>query len=670
MSNLPIRQIPNETASPNLILWSSAGLALSLAPHFLHLPIWITAIVLAALGWRSMQALKGWPALPRWLLVIFVILGGIAVFSRFYTVAGRDAGVALLVVMTSLKSLEGRNLRDMLILVILSYFLLATHFLYSQSIGTAAFMLLATVFITSTLIVMNQREARISLPKRLQMGGRMLLMAVPMMILLFVLVPRINGPLWGFSNDQQGGITGLDDKMTPGTISSLIADNQVAFRVDFDGPIPSPGALYWRGPVMSAFTGQTWRLLPRRPKNHIVVRSLSPATRYSITLEPHGKRWLFALDMPSETVEKSFFTADLQLMSARPVNELRRYELGSFLQYRVGEEEDPAYLKLTRDFPLHVNPQTLAFGHQLAQQYQTPEQIINAALKFYREQEFFYTITPPLLEQINPMDDFLFNSRQGFCEHYAGSFTLLMRAAGLSARVVTGYQGGEINEVGNYLIVRQSDAHAWSEVWIEGKGWVRVDPTAAVAPNRILSGLDDALSQGSGSGFRIEKKNPLLGRIMFSWDNIQRSWNNWVVDYNELKQRQLMQQLGIGDSASSMVLLLVLSLITVSISYLAWGWWQQRPAPKPELEQILMPLFKRLQRQGQMRKASETLPEFIHRIAHSEPNRDLLQQIAALYHRLKYAGTAVNTDDLQQLRELIQRYRQSPKTGPKHAPIR
>jgi len=665
MINEPIKRIPFEHADRHLILWSCAGLGLSLAPHFLHLPVWITLVVLAALSWRVVQALKGWKPLPKWLLVGLVVLGGVAVFSRFYTVAGRDAGVSLLIVMSSLKMLESRTLRDMLILVILCYFLLATHFLYSQSIGTAAFMLLAAVFITSTLIVMNQREARIPFMTRFKMGGRMLLMAIPMMVLLFVLVPRINGPLWGFSNDQQGGITGLDDKMTPGSISSLIHDNQVAFRVDFEAAIPPQNQLYWRGPVMPVFTGQTWRHLPRRPSRPIVVHSNEGHTQYSITLEPHGKRWLFALDMPSRTIDKSFFTADLQLMSIRPINELRRYELSSFLSYRIGAEEDPDYLQLTTDYPQHNNRRTVALGQQLAAEYKEPEKIVNAALRLFREQAFYYTLAPPILNPSDPMDDFLFNTREGFCEHYSGSFTLLMRAAGIPARVVTGYQGGELNEVGDYLIVRQSDAHAWSEVWFKDRGWVRVDPTAAVAPNRILSGLDDALPEGSQRNFRIRKHNPWLGQLMFGWDNIQRSWNNWVVDYNDLKQRRLMQKLGMGDSAGGMIISLVIGLVSLSLLYILLGWWRQRPEPAKEPDRSLQRLGRRLKRQGFEQQNNETWPEFIERIADAAPEAELLVKIAQLHQRLKYSGEALRQEHIHQLQTLVLAYGRTAAKEPK-----
>ncbi len=651
--HLPYQSIHQEIPSRSSVFAVCFCFLFSIAPHFLTLPLWVIAFVLIALGWRGLQNLDKVRELPGWLLIPLVLFGGIGVFAEYWTIVGRDAGLALLTVMTSLKFLESRRHRDMLILVFLCYFLIATHFLYSQSIFTAALMFATLIVITTTLVTLNQRDDSSSLKDRFGVASRLVVMSIPLMLILFVLVPRVPGPLWGLPNEQRGGITGLSDSMSPGQISNLIRNNEVAFRVDFEGDIPAQNQLYWRGPVLALFDGYRWSQAPRKRLDILSLTTYDEPTRYTVTLEPNGERWLLALDVPTKLADESMMTEDFQLLSNKKINDLLRYEMESRLLYRVGIIESDDYLNLTRSYPPELNPKTIAFGKSLAQQYEDPQEIVQHVLTMYRDQEFVYTLQPPVLTG-NVFDKFLFSSRRGFCELYAGSFALLMRAAGIPARIVTGYQGGEFNRIGNYLIVRQSDAHAWTEVWIRERGWMRVDPTAAVSPSRIERGLDSALSEGNSS-FRIQNRNPIFSNLLYSWDNLQHSWNDWVLDYDQRRQMDFLSRLDLGiDSWADMVFTMVILLSAVSGIFWLGVWYRERP-PRPEIYEIhFKRLLKKLARRGLEIKPAEDTRAFLKRARRDNFSQsDQLANIVDLYNRIKYGRQGASELSLNNLRTMI-----------------
>lgn len=647
--NHPIKKIGEEPINRSVIEAVSISYLITLLPHFMHLPLWVTGVAVAALLWRNLQVQQRLFALPRWLLVPMVMVGGISVFAQYWTIAGRDPGLALLTIMSSFKFLETRTHRDVLILVFLSYFLLATHFLFTQSMLIAAYMLVTLIIITMTLMTINQRDNSVTWLTRFRDAGWLIVLSVPIMILLFVLVPRIPGPLWGLSQEQRGGITGLSNEMSPGSVSDLVTSNEVAFRVSFDNEIPAQSDLYWRGPIFADFDRNTWRPvktgiagLPLEAKAQSTVTKVS----YSVTLEPHGKHWLFALDYPQRLIKNSYLSNELQLLSKKPVNDLKRYTMSSDLTFRPGLEQSFDYLVKTLEFPEQQNPKTLELGKQWRQKYQDDWQIVTAALNHFREQSFYYTLQPPLLGQ-HASDDFLFSTRRGFCEHFASSFTLLMRAADIPARVVTGYQGGELNQVGDYLIVRQSDAHAWSEVWLEDRGWVRVDPTAAVSPDRVEQGLDQALPD-IGSSFKISNRNPLLSKLLYNWDNLKYIWNDWILNYDHRKQSRFLSRLGLGiRSWGDMIIALVISLTTLVALYVTFSWWKNRPEKPPEYEQIINRLMKKLSRIGLSREAHEPMSDFAARIKRKQLLDRQLEQILISYEKIKYARGYNQTEILK-----------------------
>jgi transglutaminase-like putative cysteine protease len=286
----------------------------------------------------------------------------------------------------------------------------------------------------------------------------LLLQAIPLMLVLFLLFPRIQGPLWGLPHDAHAGLSGLSDNMSPGSLNSLILSDAVAFRAAFRGRIPEAKALYWRGPVLWDYDGRTWTA-PRFVFNANELPSGEPTIEYTVTLEPHNKRWLFALEMPTQRPPRAVATRDMQLLSATPVRSRMRYDMSSQLQAAYGAEDGESILQRALQLPEGYNPRTLDHAKELRRKYRDDRQLVSAVLTDFRNENFVYTLSPPLLGQ-HAVDEFLFDTRRGFCEHYASAFTVLMRAVGIPARVVTGYQGGQVNPVGDYVLIRQADAHA------------------------------------------------------------------------------------------------------------------------------------------------------------------------------------------------------------------
>ncbi len=651
--HLPIDSIHQELADRSSIFAVCFCFLFSIAAHFVNLPLWVSVVVILSLSWRCLQNLGYLGRINNWFLIPMVLAGGIGVFADFWTIVGRDAGLALLTVMASFKIIESRQHRDLLILIFLCYFLIATHFLFSQSIFTACLMLVTLVVITSTLVTLNQRNNQVSMKQRLQISLRLVMLSLPLMLILFLLVPRIPGPLWGITNEQRGGVTGLSDHMSPGEISNLISSNEVAFRVEFESNIPLQHQLYWRGPVMVRFNGRRWNQMRRRPMKQLQIKTQEAPTKYTVTLEPNGAYWLLALDVPTQLVNESVMTPDYQLISTKKINDLHRYSIESRLSFQIGLEEQSKYLEEALHYPPDTNPKTIAFGKRLAAQFDSSDGIVNQVLTMFRQQEYFYTLQPPLLGG-DVVDQFLFESRRGFCEHYAGSFALLMRAAGIPSRIVTGYQGGEYNKVGNYLIVRQSDAHAWTEIWRKDQGWVRVDPTAAVSPLRIEQGIDNALGDETAS-FSIQNRNPLFGNLLYSWDNLQHSWNDWVINYDNSKQRRFLRKLDLGiENAGDMIIALVILLASTSSLFWFISWYRERPARPQQYEILFRRFLKQMAKKGFQKKDSEDARQFLQKVNQNGIDQDLLiAQIVDQYNCIKYGPDKNSADQTRAFKYLV-----------------
>ncbi len=636
------------------LVWLLLTLALASAPHLGRLPLWVGPACLV-LGWWRLAILRKQAILPRkWLLLLIAAAATGGIFWHYQTLLGRDAGVALLVVMIALKLMEMKSLRDTMVVIFLSYFLVITHFLYSQSIPTALYLLLVVLLTTATMIGYSHPLERFASRPRLRLAGVMLLQAIPLMLVLFVFFPRV-GPLWGLPKDAYSGVTGLSDTMNPGSISQLIRSDAVAFRVKFDGPAPSNSQRYWRGPVFWDYDGTSWSTRNQAPVGAAQFVPLGKPLSYTVTIEPHNQRWLFALDLPDRLPPGSSVTADFQIMAPSALHQRMRYSLTSYPEYRLGERlTDEAWERA-----LHLperNPKARQLAAQWRASHTTPRAIAQHALALFREEAFVYTLKPPRPGE-QAVDDFLFGSRRGFCEHYASSFVFLMRAAGIPARVVTGYQGGEPNPMGDYMIVRQSDAHAWAEIWLDDAGWVRVDPTAAVSPNRIETGIASALPATELPPALVQLDAAWLMRIRLSWDLLNNNWNQWVLGYDQERQKRFLSGINQGlDSWQNMALAMMAGLASVLSGIAAWMLWR---SPRRAIDPALAAYDKfcaKLARQGIARAPGEGPVDFAARASRSRPElASQINRITRLYIALRYGQR--HPAWLSRLRVAVRRFR-------------
>lgn len=539
--------LPNAALDVRNVMWLLASMTFVMAPHALRLPEWVAAFLVVVVAWRAWIAWRAARMPPRWLILLVTVGAIVATFVAFRRITGRDAGTTLLVLMAAMKLLEMKTSREVLISIHLGFVLVMTNFLFSQTIPMGIYMLVCAWLFVATLVGYHRGVGRTpTLRERLVPSGMLLLQAVPLMLVFFILFPRVQGPLWALPQDARAGLTGLSESMTPGTISQLIQSEATAFRVQFEGGIPPYSTLYWRGPVLWLFDGRTWKVPESNAPGRLEYPRAERPVRYTVTVEPHGKHYLFSLDVPGTLPPGSLVRQDLQIRSIRPVDQRLRYEMTSYLDYRYGEDLNRGFRALALTFDERRNPRTVALGRQWARESSSPVEVVNRALQYFNAQ-FTYTLEPPLLAPDHPYDQFLFEVKRGFCEHYAGSFALLMRAAGIPSRVVTGYQGGEINPLNRELIVRQADAHAWVEVWLEGRGWVRLDPTSVVAPDRIDGGIDAALGPiGVIPSLIAADRLRVLANLRFAWDALNSQWNQWVLGYNVEKQRQFLSSLGLS----------------------------------------------------------------------------------------------------------------------------
>jgi transglutaminase-like putative cysteine protease len=640
------------------LLWLLAAMVFVVAPHLLRLPYWVAAFFLAVVAWRAWIAWAAMHVPSRILTGALTVAASVATFMQYGRIFGREPGVTLLIVMAGLKLLETRTQRDVALSIYLGFFLVLTNFLFSQAIPLGIYMLACVWIFVATMIGFNRVGSTPSLSERLRPAGALLAQALPLMIAFFIIFPRAQGPLWALPQDTRSGSTGLSESMAPGTISNLIKSDALAFRVQFEGERPPFSTLYWRGPVLVDFDGATWSVPREAPFGNMTYARREKQALYAVTIEPHGKTWLFALDVPASLPQGAYMLGDLQLRVHRPVTERRRYEMSSYLDYRYGERIGPNALQPLLKFDERRNPRTVALGRQWARESANEGELLQKAFTYFNR-EFTYTLEPPLLDTRDPYDDFLFQSKQGFCEHYAGSFALIMRAAGIPARIVTGYQGGEVNPINNELVVRQADAHAWVEIWLKDQGWVRVDPTGAVSPLRVEGGVNAALGP-IGVFPSLIAADPLgiLAGVRDAWRAMNSQWDSWVVGYNIDKQRQFFAQLGFPsvDWRTLGFWLLIATFLVggaIGIGLLV----RDRPRRR-EPSLIAWDRFcAKLAAAGLPRAAHEGPVDFLARVKSQRPrSAGVAEEITRRYVEARY-GPGASKDELRELSRLVRDFR-------------
>jgi transglutaminase-like putative cysteine protease len=635
--------------------WVLGALAAAVAPHVPFLPGWISLLIAAAVAWRWAAERRAWPLPPRWLRVLVAIAATLVVLGTYRTLNGIEAGTAFLVLLAGVKLLETRGSRDLTVIVFIAYFLLYSALLRDQRLPQLPYLLAGGVFLTAALMRVHAGSAGDSARDVLTRTGALLLQALPLAVLLFVLFPRLPGPFWGIGTGESAR-TGLGDEMTPGDISDLSVSGAVAFRVRFSGELPPPAQRYWRGPVLHEFDGRSWRRPRAQAFPSQEVTYLGEPVDYQITLEPTDRPWILALDIPAEWPEREAVrTYDFQLVASRRLSEVSSFRLRSYPSFIAGVELPQSLRRKGLQLPEEGNPRSRALARRLAAQYGDPRAIAQAMLTMFREQPFVYTLDPPKLAE-NAMDEFLFETRRGFCEHYASAFTLVMRAAGVPARVVSGYQGGEFNPLGGYLIVRQSDAHAWSEIWIEGRGWLRVDPTAAVAPERIERGLIGAMDEFEPVPGRLRDASNLWMQVSLRWDTLNDFWNERVVRFNAARQLDLLERLGVDDPDwRTLGLGMAASLAAFFVGLSAYLAWRFRPPARDWPARLHDVVRRRLVRRGLQPQPPEGPVAFLERAAAACPDLAAdLAQIRDVYVDLRY-GPLPTDADLRRLKHLVNR---------------
>ncbi|MFT3733828.1 MAG: DUF3488 and transglutaminase-like domain-containing protein [Rhodocyclaceae bacterium] len=459
-----------------LALQLCALCAICLWPYVLFQPWYLSAISALLLLWRVALAWQDRPAAPQWLTLLCGVGCAALVFYAYGIPVGRQPGLSTLCLLMPLKLLETRRMRDVRATLLLAFFLIVGMFAHEQSAIIASAAALATL--SSLTVAALAQRPRASVRSAVKLSAGLLGMGIPLMLVLFILFPRIDGPLWGMPLDAYK-TTGLSNRMRPGSISQLIQSGEIAFRAAFRDKIPAPAERYWRGPVLTHYDGAEW--LPQAmPRENQQFPESGRAWQYTVTLEPHNLRWLLALDYPVDS-DASKTRTDYSLIAREPVRQRIRYAVTSRPDLHIGPDEDRTSLRIALWLPRNFDPRTQAEGQRIASQHIDDKSRLQAALQFMRERRLQYTLDPPPLGR-NSVDDFLFVTGRGFCEHFSSAFVVLMRAAGVPARVVTGYQGGETNPIDGTLVVRQSDAHAWAEVWLQGRGWQRVEPDSGQLP--------------------------------------------------------------------------------------------------------------------------------------------------------------------------------------------
>lgn len=649
------------------LAWLLLAQLLLIAPHIPRLPSWV-ALVWAACGlWRWQVFLGRWNWPGRWIRLGLIVACFAGTWLHYRSLVGLEPTVALLISAFSLKLLEMSARRDAYVIVMLGYFVALTQFLFAQDLLITLYQLSAVLVVSAALLALHRDDRRVFAPQVLRKASLMMAQALPLMLVLFLVFPRL-APLWQVPTAGHSARTGVSDSMAPGDISELSRSGALAFRARFDGPLPPAEDLYWRGIVLSDFDGRRWSAsrwanYPAAEESRAArYAGLAADYRYTVIIEPTYQRWLFALETSLALSPNVIQARDDRLLATDILREPTLYRAASFTlpAERRGSAD-------YRDWDLALPAQGNARARRLATDWQRtwgdkPEAIVNAALAMYRREAFVYTLQPPALAG-EVIDGFLFDTRRGFCGHYAGSFVFLMRAAGIPARVVAGYQGGELNPITRTILVHQFDAHAWAEVWLPGRGWVRVDPTAAVAPERIERGFDGALTGDELAGSdllsaarwrHVQWFNSLRLRL----DALNYQWVNWVLNYRGETQMQVLQGLLGAVTPLRMALLMCAGLgLALAAAGLALWWRRPRHRHHP-LDVLYLRCCARLAAAGWPRAQGESPQAYLQRLA-GHPAQPQLAEITDIYTALRYKPLpAQRREALQRaLRRRVRRFR-------------
>jgi len=646
----PARKIADRSSVAWLILF----LGYVLLPYGNELPPYLLVVFLGVAVWRLLINTRGWYQPGRYTRGLLAILM-LAIIVKFQGgVLGRDAGVSLLIGMMALKLLELDTLRDYIVTCLLGFIVILGNFLFSQSLVLAIYLFVG-VIIGFTCLNRIAFPGSVSALKRIQTSIGLVTLAIPLMLVMYLLFPRLPGALFALPGSS-GGTTGLSDTMSPGSINQLAQSDQPVFYVNFEDSARPMGALYWRAIILWQFDGRTWREGAPAVRANYQVDALDRIYSYEIIQEKPGP-WIAALDMPTEKPRGMLLKPGMLFRWHELNKQQRKYSLRSALRYRVhgdSEIERAAGLQLPA-----VSPKVRALANTWRERSQSGEDIVKAALQYFRQNEFFYTLSPPLLGG-DPVEEFLFKQRRGFCEHYASAFAILMRAAGVPARVVNGYLGDNFNPTGDFYTIRQSDAHAWTEVWLAGQGWIRVDPVEAVAPERIEYGIDairrlqeQGLEAGRGLDFGLDMMassgllDGLLRTLRHQWDAANMGWYRWTAEFDQQKQREFLQSLSVGWSKllGAGIIMLAMLILTI-VLYRSMNRFRSGPV-RPETR-LYIRFCKQCAKRGVQRRENEGPMDFRNRVVRRLPmNAQGVDQFIQSYIGIHYGDQPIPTAQLR-----------------------
>ncbi len=642
------------------LLWATGCCALAAFANLASLPIWVLALAFAAGGTRIVLARRGSGPPPPIVLVPVAAIAILGLLLKFHTFNGITAGTALLCLMAGLKLLETRRLRDIHVIVLIVYFLCLAALLHSESFWLLIYAIAVCWLATATLVQLTVTAPAPPWRKGLRHAARMLAHALPLALFLWVLFPRLAEPLWQVGDEGSSALTGLSDTMDPGDISNLVLNDDIAFRAHFAGAVPTVRNRYWRGPVLEEFDGRTWRRNDRPIYTSVAAQPALPTDlvySYTIGLEPYPHNWIYALDRPVHWDLEHARLSDSGVLERRdPVSQPL-----DVLMTSIAGATTPGILapyKRARDLALPPgrNPRTAALAQQMRLVHPDARDYARSVLEMLHDEAFFYALTPPRLGE-NSVDDFLFESRRGFCGHYASAFAVLMRAAGIPARVVTGYLGGLENPYGDYWIVRQSDAHAWVEIWVEGNGWLRIDPTAAIASTRIeQQGADDNLN--ALLGIHLHLRGTWLADVGLRVDALRQIWRDRILQFDQNAQQSLLQQLSIPLPDTGKFALLLALCVGSAFAWMSWQVRRDSGAPSRDLVvRAFDRLCERLGKIGLKREPYEAAEAFAERVARSRPEMGAsLRSLMREYSDVRY-GESV---DRAAIKRLVQAMRAFP----------
>ena len=669
-----VQQVPR-----NALVWMIICLFTLMAPHASRVPLWVLAVYVFAAVWR-IQVYRGrWSFPGRWVKAVMTLSGFAGIYLSYGSLIGLEPTVALLLTAFALKLVELTQRKDAYVLLFLGYFICVTEFLFTQDLLIVLYSLLNVTLITTALVALHQPGQHQFNRKTIRLAAIMVLQAMPLMLVLFFMFPRI-GPLWTVPVKSHTAKTGMSDFMKPGDISSLSKSTEVAFRVEFDGDIPAKSTLYWRGLVFSKLQEGAWRSLryydvPATERRPAQVQTDGPAPlQYSVIMAPTQQNWLYSLRYARPKSPGVMSAADFRLFILVPVEDEYLFEASSWPDALLDVELSDWRREIELQLPGDDNPQTRALARALRADVASDRDFVDAVLNKFNTEPYVYTLQPALLSEEDPMDQFLFQTKRGFCEHYAYAFVVMMRAAGVPARVVAGYQGGEVNPINKTVIVHQFDAHAWAEVWLAGQGWVRVDPTAAVSPDRIEWGLERAVA-AEGS-FLQNSPLSLLRYRSIVWVNLLRlrydaltyRWQSWVVGFNSEQQFDLLRNVFGDISARKFAAVLIgswaLVLIPVALSLLRKRDLHQLSA----VDKQYLAFCARLAAVGIDRAPGETPGQLSSRAGQTLPALSArIEHITALYGELAYRANAQATDNeedlLRQFTTAVKGFRPGKKGG-------